>query len=402
PDDLPTVACDQTRIHQVILNLLSNAARFVEVGGITVQVAQQEQNVLVSVADTGPGISPEDHEQIFEPFSQGSTGVRQSTGGSGLGLSISKQFVKLHGGQMWVESQLGIGTTFHFTLPVVTPVDHLMKPGHQIKEGWIWQERAFEAARNRHTDDSAKPRVIVWDEYSTLTKELTRTTADVEFVEITSSSQVTDEVQQCPARAIIVNSPTPEKAWSSVREASYAAPCTPIIGCCVPQIAARALAAGALGHLVKPVTRTDIESAIRAVGSSVRRVLVVDDDPDVLSLLTRFLWLCDGAIEVTTAQSGEQALAEINNTAPDLVLLDIRLPGMDGWQVLESMRGNPDHGIIPTFFISADDPAQEPLTSKYIIATMDERVPLQKLLTGTLQMSDLLLSPDAGLHPAPG
>jgi CheY-like chemotaxis protein len=225
---------------------------------------------------------------------------------------------------------------------------------------------------------------------------------DLEFVKVSNLEQAMNAAQQCPPRAIIVNSVTPEDAWSTAKAASNTAPGTPIIGCSVPQTEARAVAAGALGHLVKPITRSDLETAIQAVGSPVKRVLVVDDDPDILNLLTRLLWLCDGTIEVATAEDGEQALSKIQQGAPDLLLLDISLPDTDGWQVLEAVRNNPDSRTLPAFFVSAQDPAQQPLTSSYLLATMDERVPLHKLLVGTLQMSEMLLSSDAELYPMPG
>ncbi len=123
PDDLPRIYCDRTRIRQVILNLLSNATRFTDEGSITVTVRAESQYVVISVCDTGPGISAEDASRIFEPFQQGSFQQRRDQGGSGLGLSISKQFVELHGGRMWLQSEPGRGSTFSFRIPTSSPVD---------------------------------------------------------------------------------------------------------------------------------------------------------------------------------------------------------------------------------------------------------------------------------------
>ena len=121
PADLPLVYCDRRRIRQVILNLVSNAARFTDRGGIQVRVQPQGDLVAVSVIDTGPGILPEDLERIFEPFSQGSGELGGDRGGSGLGLSISKQFIEMHGGHIWIESQFGAGTTISFDVPISPP-----------------------------------------------------------------------------------------------------------------------------------------------------------------------------------------------------------------------------------------------------------------------------------------
>ncbi len=105
--DLPFVFCDRTRIREVVLNLLSNAARFTERGGVTIQVRQDDMNVVVSVTDTGPGISEEDGKRLFQPFEQLDASIRRRHGGTGLGLSISKGFVELHDGRIWVESRRG-------------------------------------------------------------------------------------------------------------------------------------------------------------------------------------------------------------------------------------------------------------------------------------------------------
>jgi signal transduction histidine kinase len=108
---------DERRVRQVIFNLLSNAVKFTPAGGaVDVRAAQLDGEVIVSVADTGPGIAPGDHERIFEEFRQTEAGVEQREG-TGLGLTLSKRLVELHGGRIWVDSELGKGSTFVFTLP---------------------------------------------------------------------------------------------------------------------------------------------------------------------------------------------------------------------------------------------------------------------------------------------
>jgi signal transduction histidine kinase len=119
PDpEVEMVNADRRRIRQVVFNLLSNAVKFTPAGGnVEVSSAQRNGEVLVSVADTGPGIAPEDHERIFEEFQQTDLGAEQREG-TGLGLALSKKLIELHGGRLWVESEVGQGSTFTFTLPV--------------------------------------------------------------------------------------------------------------------------------------------------------------------------------------------------------------------------------------------------------------------------------------------
>jgi signal transduction histidine kinase len=115
--EVDVVEGDERRIRQVIFNLLSNAVKFTPAGGsVDVSAAKVNGEVRIAVADTGPGLAPDDHERIFEEFQQTETGIEQREG-TGLGLALSKRFVELHGGRIWVDSELGKGSTFVFTLP---------------------------------------------------------------------------------------------------------------------------------------------------------------------------------------------------------------------------------------------------------------------------------------------
>jgi signal transduction histidine kinase/DNA-binding response OmpR family regulator len=125
PDDLPLLQADNIRIRQVLLNLVSNAAKFTEEGHIGVSARTikrgNQTDIVIAVFDTGPGIHPADQEKIFEPFSQVDASPTRKTGGTGLGLSICRHLVELHGGIIWVESFPGEGSTFAFTLPYTPP-----------------------------------------------------------------------------------------------------------------------------------------------------------------------------------------------------------------------------------------------------------------------------------------
>lgn len=125
--DLPAIKGDRQRILQILLNIVSNACKFTEEGSIKVQAYSKENEVIFVVADSGPGIAPEDQSAVFEAFKQTTTGLRQG-GGTGLGMPISKNLAEAHGGRLWLESQVGKGTTFYVALPfqseklVTTPV----------------------------------------------------------------------------------------------------------------------------------------------------------------------------------------------------------------------------------------------------------------------------------------
>ena len=120
-DDLPMGEGDERRITQVLLNLVGNAIKFTESGGIAIDAASLDGAFQIAVSDTGPGIAPEDQQVVFEEFRQLDSSSTRTKGGTGLGLAISKRIVELHGGRIWVESELGKGSTFRFTLPVHAP-----------------------------------------------------------------------------------------------------------------------------------------------------------------------------------------------------------------------------------------------------------------------------------------
>jgi len=124
PSDLPKVHADAARIRQVLLRLLTNAAKFTEQGAITVRAWSADGQVLVSVSDTGAGIPQEDFGRIFEQFEQGSLENGRRPDGAGLGLALSKEFVEMHGGRIWVESEMGVGSRFTFSLPLSQKVEN--------------------------------------------------------------------------------------------------------------------------------------------------------------------------------------------------------------------------------------------------------------------------------------
>ena len=128
---------------------------------------------------------------------------------------------------------------------------------------------------------------------------------------------------------------------------------------------------------------------------------MVDDDPDVLQLLSRMLHTCAGPLAVATASSGKEALGMMRSELPDLVLLDIAMADMDGWQVLESMAKDEGMRNVPVFFVSAQDPADQPPASRFLLATLDSGISLSKLLRCSMEISAILLETERELDLAP-
>jgi signal transduction histidine kinase/CheY-like chemotaxis protein len=399
PPDLPLVYCDRTRIRQALLNLLSNAARFTDKGGVSIRVECKDAYVVLSVSDTGPGIPEQDRDRIFTPFCQGSQALWLDKGGSGLGLSISKQFVELHGGRIWFESTLGEGTTFSFDLPISEPIGPNAAPNRWIAEDWEWVQPNPEVAR---PDLRPKPRLVICDPLGEFYPSVSRFADEVDLVEAGTTDQLISQVMSLPATAAIINSPEPNTLWQQINALKHQLPNTPVMGCAIPSQRHRAWEADALDYLIKPITRDRLRQALERAPGPLNRVLLVDDDPDVQKLITRMIRSFAPDIQVTAASNGEQGLALMRTNKPDLVLVDIIMQSMDGWQLIALKNADPGICNIPVIFVSAQDPSAVPIISPAMVVSIDEGLPTSKLLRCALAISATLLQPDAAPGPTPG
>lgn len=394
--DLPSVHCDATRIRQVILNLLSNAARYTETGGITVQATAVEQRLVVSVTDTGPGISAEDLKNIFEPFYQGATAAGRAQGGSGLGLSISKQLIEYHGGDLWVTSKIGQGSAFTFALPIAPPPPLISKPTRWLQADWPWLER--KPMRSLPVLPQ-QPRLVICEaENGATTPALYDRfhecgAAAVELAPGGTVAQATAALDHYPAHALLLNAATPAELLPLLQATRQRVRDTPIIGCALLSPTEHGLASGAIDYLIKPVTRTALSQALHKVATPVQRILTVDDDVDFQRLLARMMLAWDSELEIIQAFDGEEALTKMRTCAPDLVLIDIVLPRLTGWQVLEQKRREAAIAAIPVIVVSAQDQSEQGSRSPLLMATMGHGLTAEQLLRCSLALSHVLLTP---------
>ncbi len=393
--DLPAVYCDRTRIRQVILNLLSNAACFTETGGITVRGATGEGCVTVSVADTGPGIAPQDMTRIFEPFCQGSQPLWRDRSGSGLGLSISKQFVEMHGGRIGLESRLGEGTVFEFELPIEQPLERASQHSRWLSEAWVWLERDRRPAALPVVQ--SQPCVLLHDPEGALRGALEGHTADLELIQVDDWRQVGVEAGRTVAHLALVGAPTMLELVARLHEASQTLQDTPIAGCVVAPHTSRLNGADVLDILVKPIRRSALLEAVSGVSSGVRRILIADDDAEVVRLWTRMLQTSGHHYEITVARDGTEALAKLRAEQPDLLLLDMLMPGLDGKQVLEQKGLDPACHDIPVILVSAQDLEDEPAHYDSLTLTWNQGFTIGRVLACSLAASAVML----GAAPPP-
>mgnify|MGYP005848272233 FL=1 len=349
PPDLPPVWVDRARVQQVLLNLLNNAQGFTERGSITVHAAREAEHVRVTVADTGVGIPPEAHEEMFKEFYQVEGLAARGQGGHGLGLAVCKRFVEMHGGRIWVESDgvPGHGTRFSFALPLA--------PVQTQTTGLLESPKPMRTA-------SGRGRVlVVLGADPAAVRLLEQGLQEYQIVQAGTAKEIADLVNKAHVQAILINSARGSCPGRHLRELRLEVgdAIVPIVLC--PLVGLRELGRmlGVVDYLVKPVLPEALWALMDRLGGGVRRVLVVDDDPQMARVVSRVLQMSGREYEVLCAYDGEEALGKMRWRRPDVVLLDLVMPVKDGFAVLAEMQRDAVLRRIPVAVITAQEPTPE-------------------------------------------
>jgi CheY-like chemotaxis protein len=350
-DDLPPLVADSFRVKQVLLNLLSNANKFTPTEGqITLSCRLADPaTMLFSVSDTGIGIKPEDQEIIFEEFRQADGSATREVTGTGLGLTISKRLIEMHGGRIWVESEFGYGATFSFLLPLAGP-----------------PEPKAESPSKTRVPPENKTVLIVEDDrqFSNLLAFYLRSEQYTPVQHYTGAG-VLERARELRPILITLDIGLPERDGWDILQALKSDPQTkdiPVLFISGLEDGQLACSLGAIDYLVKPVRREDLRSlldklAIQEPSTQEAKLLVVDDDPTLFSLLQAMLpadWCT-----LLTAFNGEEGLALARDEHPDAILLDLMMPGMDGFEVLEELRTDDKTADIPIIILTTKDVTTE-------------------------------------------
>jgi signal transduction histidine kinase/CheY-like chemotaxis protein len=399
--DLPAVFCDRTRMREVLLNLLSNAGRFTERGGVTVRAWRVADDLHVAVADTGRGIAAADLGKLFQPFQQADGSIRRLYGGTGLGLSISKRLLELHGGKIGVESQLGVGTTFTLRLPLHTPLRLPPLPGVEfvrgLQPGWEYLERTGPSLAPKPV---VRPRWVVLESGKVLTRLLARYAGGAEIVAAADLPAALAALAAGPSQALIVNDASVGAALQRIRAVELPAG-TPALICAVPGAEGLPGWAGVAGYLVKPVSHEALLAALDRAGLRGKTILVVDDEPEALRLYRRMLAAAGRNYRVLRAADGAEALKVLHESRPSAVLLDLVMPNMDGFQFLEAKSQDPALRDIPVIVISAQDAAGQPVVSSALAVTAQEGLSAPRLLACVRALTEILAVGGAPADRAP-
>jgi signal transduction histidine kinase/CheY-like chemotaxis protein len=331
---LPPVFLDRTRIRQVLLNLLTNAIRFTDAGTVTISAVRREQDVLVTVADTGVGIPPHELESVFREFHR-SEGPGQR-GGKGLGLAIARRFVQLHGGTIWAESRLGVGSKFHFTLP--------------LQEKWVSRlaGKLSASVPGEHTVPVLVASIAGDDRAWTF---IARHLDGFDTLAADSLEAVPAMLERHHPAAVLIEGPVPQVIEKAEELSDSLPPGIPVIATSLPLPSAVG-ADGCFSAMIgKPVTRERLLQVLRTFVES-GSVLVVDDDRGFVQLIRRMLAASGEHYQVRWAYDGQEALEKLAAAPVDVVLVDVMMEPMSGLTLAQTIRRDERLGAIPIIAVT--------------------------------------------------
>lgn len=331
PEKLPFLEADPVRLRQILLNLLSNSARFTTAGQITLGAEVIDARLHIWVADTGAGIPPAIVTHIYKPFVTQETAVSPPTG-IGLGLSIAKHLVSLHHGEITVESREGKGTTFHIYLPLPAKALQSLPPTPPLDQADIWLISRRDQP-NQVQPAMAHPHQLIHPE-SLWEKQLQ---------------------YGVPTAVMWDTNGTKSGDWTLLRRLHNHPKLASVPFILVHQGAAMETAVGLTSVVVKPASPQALWSAIQPAAPQEKSgtVLIIDDDPDARRFTYEAVQKGLPAYAIVTAANGEEGLAAMMQTRPNLVVLDLMMPKMDGFELLEMMRANEQTRHLPVVILSS-------------------------------------------------
>ena len=358
PADVGSFRSDQTKVKQCMLNLLSNANKFTSKGTLTLTVTRESgSRVCFGVSDTGIGMTKEQLDRLFQPFSQSEASTAKRFGGTGLGLAITKHFCTLLGGDVTVESTLGKGSTFIIRLPD--------------------QTRVFRAPAEPPAPADGRVTVLVVDDDPTVLSLLAKTLEKESYRVISARNgiEALALAREHRPQAITLDVLMPQMdGWRTLKElkADVELRDIPVIMVTVLNERGMAIPLGAADFMTKPVDRQRLAAILRdyCADRSSASILVVEDDLPTLETLSRSL--ASMGYTAHAALNGRSGLDWLANyPTPDLILLDLMMPEMDGFEFLRELRKRSAFADVPVIVVTAKELTAEDIR---ILSGQTERI----------------------------
>lgn len=373
--NLPKAYGDEFRVRQVLLNLVSNAAKFTNEGGITIRIYPVRDHgendrtlVRIDVEDTGIGIDEKDQPLLFEAFRQVDSSLTRTQGGTGLGLPIAKSLIEMQGGWMGFTSQVNVGSTFSITLPVEPTVEAGEEEETSEIEGEISPATKPTMEIRLHPALADQPNKIVQTRREVLLIEDNKDMVD-QFRRVLQREGFEVQTADHPAYAEAMASnlrPTlivmdvnfaDGEGWNILarlkdRDDTFD---IPVIVVTLSDESQRAYQSGVHHFIQRPFSPDDLVEAVLQAEkeSNTERILIIDDQSDSVRLLSQLLNE-NGKYRVFSAESGAEGISLVARRRPDLIILDLRMPEMDGFAVLEELRSNPETAEIPVMVVTGE------------------------------------------------
>jgi len=365
-ENLTTIYSDQDKIKQVILNLMSNAAKFTHEGKIVLSAMRDGEKLRIAVADTGIGISEEALPRIFKEFQQADSSTTRQYGGTGLGLSISRNLAHLLSGELTVESELGKGSTFSLIIPIQYKSPYSPSAEPIISPSSEQTSVSTQKTVQRAETSTVRKRVLVIDDDPDAVYLLEENLNQQEF-EIHGARNGDDGLRMAreeQPQAILLDILMPgADGWQILHDLKEdpATANIPVILLTIVDKKALGFRLGAEDYLLKPLDPIAVRNTLRRVTGAktaqARRVLLIEDDANIADLLRQFL--PESEFILDSAMDGIAGLKAVETNQPDIILLDIIMPRLDGFGVIERLRANPKTHNLPIIVISAKELTSE-------------------------------------------
>jgi len=352
---------DVTKLRQILLNLLSNASKFTNGGTVSLSVGLEERGgkagYAFRVADTGIGMSEEQLGKLFQPFTQADSSTTRKYGGTGLGLAISQRFCELLGGEISVESRLGEGSTFVCWLPVASG-DIAGSDDEAREEIGVREETIASRGQAAAATEGERVGILLIDDepvnHLLMQRYLSKEGWTLAFAE--NGEEGLRLTKELKPQLICLDILMPSMDGWSVLTALKSDPelrDIPVVILSMMSDKSLGFSLGASEFLTKPVSRDRLVDAIERFlpRESGRTVLVVEDDETTSEMMAKLLGK-DG-YSVVTADNGLRALEQLERDVPGLILLDLMMPEMDGFQLLAELRKRPEWSSVPVIVVTA-------------------------------------------------